>query len=86
MDEEDPSRRLEKCESVLAERAPHRGRGRTLLYLRSVRSVLLTGTEHWVTVNRLIVTHMDEDVYKTVESLIPENHADLGALNPAVLL
>ena len=29
---------------------------------------------------------MDEDVYKTVESFFPEDHADLGALNRAILL
>ena len=53
--------------------------------LRSIRPVLLTGTEHWVTVNRLIATRRDEEVYKTFKSFFPENHADLGALNPAVL-
>ena len=42
--------------------------------LRSVRSVLLTGREHWATVNRLIATRLDEDVYQTVTSFIPENY------------
>ena len=52
----------------------------------AVQSVLLTGREHWATVNRLIATHMDEDVYQTIASYIPENYNDMGALNPAVLL
>ena len=31
--------------------------------LRSIRSVMLTGREHWAMVNRLITTCLDDDVY-----------------------
>ena len=47
---------------------------------------MLTGREHWATVNRLIATRMDEDVYQTVTSYILDNYNNMGALNPAELL
>ena len=31
--------------------------------LRATQSVMLTGREHWTTINRLITTHMNKDVY-----------------------
>ena len=52
----------------------------------TAHSVLLTGRKHWATVNRLIATCLDEDVYQTVTSFIPENYEELGALDPADLL
>ena len=54
--------------------------------LRSIRSVMLTGKEHWVTVIRLIATCLDEDVYQTIDSFIPDNYRGLEELNPAELL
>ena len=47
---------------------------------------MLTGREHWATVNRLIVTRMNEDMYQTVTSYFPDNQNDIGALDPAELL
>ena len=37
-------------------------------------------------VNRLIATRLDENVYQTVASFVPENYDDLGNLDPTVLL
>ena len=54
--------------------------------LRAVQSVMLTGREHWATVNRLIITRMNEDMYQTVTSYFPDNQNDMGALDPAELL
>ena len=54
--------------------------------LRSIRSVMLIGREHWATVNRLIATRLDEDVYQSVASFIPDNYGELEELNPAELL
>ena len=54
--------------------------------LRVVRSVLLIGRDHWATVNRLIATRLNEDVYQTVSSFVPENYEDLRNLNPTKLL
>ena len=54
--------------------------------LRAVQSVLLTGREHWVTVNRLITTRLDEDVYQTVTSFFPDDDVGFEALDPKELL
>ena len=54
--------------------------------LRSIRSVMLTGQEHWATVNRLIATRLDKDIYQTVASLIPDNYEELEGLNLAEML
>ena len=37
-------------------------------------------------VNRLIATRLDENVYQTVASFVPENYDDLGILDSTVLL
>ena len=47
---------------------------------------MLTGQEHWVTVNRLIATCLDNDVYQTITSFIPDNYEELEGLNPVELL
>ena len=47
---------------------------------------MLTGREYWVTVNRLIATCLDEDVYQTVASFIPDNYGGLEELNLVELL
>ena len=54
--------------------------------LRATQSVMLTGQEHWATINRLIATRMNQDVYQTVASYFPNNNATIGALDPEVLL
>ena len=54
--------------------------------LRAMQSVLLMGREHWGTVNRLTAMRLDEDIYQTVPSFIPENYNDLRNLNPTNLL
>ena len=54
--------------------------------LPATRSVMLTGCEHWTTINRLIATRMNEDVYQTVASYFPNNNAEIATLNPEVLL
>ena len=54
--------------------------------LRATRSVMLTGREHWTTINRLIATRMNEDVYQTVASYFPNNNEAMAALDPEVLL
>ena len=48
-------------------------------------SVLLTGRDHWATVNRLIATCLDKNVYQTVASFVPNNYDNLGNLEPTVL-
>ena len=47
---------------------------------------MLMGCEHWTTINRLIATRMDEDVYQTVASYFPNNNEAMAALDPEVLL
>ena len=39
-----------------------------------------------MTVNRLIATRLDKDVYQTVTSFIPDNYEELEGLNPVELL
>ena len=54
--------------------------------IRAIRAALLNEREHWATVNRLIVTRLDEDIYQTVSSFIPESYEDMGTLDPKELL
>ena len=54
--------------------------------LRATRSVNLTGQEHWTTINRLIETCMDDNVYQTVANFFPANREAMAALNPETLL
>ena len=54
--------------------------------LRAARSVNLTEQAHWATINRLIETRMENNIYQTVRDLIPEEHCELEALNPNDLL
>ena len=54
--------------------------------LRAVQSVMLTGREHWATINRLIATCMNENIYQTVASYFPDNHITMEELDPAELL
>ena len=42
--------------------------------LRAMRSVILTEQEHWTTINRLIGTRMDDDVYQMVATFFPTSH------------
>ena len=46
----------------------------------------LTGRKHWATVNRLISTRLDKDVYATVTSFFPEDEEEIEALDPKILL
>ena len=48
--------------------------------------MLLTERKHWVTVNRIIATRLDEDVYQTVTSFFPDDEAEFEALDPKDLL
>ena len=48
--------------------------------LRATQSVMLTGWEHWTTINRLIATQMSEDMYQTVDSFFPNNNEAMAAL------
>ena len=54
--------------------------------LRATRSVMLTEQEHWTTINRLISTSMDNDVYQMVATFFPPSHEAMAALNPEELL
>ena len=54
--------------------------------LRAMRSVMLTEQEHWTTINRLIGTRMDDDIYQTVAMFFPTDREALAALNPRELL
>ena len=54
--------------------------------LQAMQSVMLRGREHWTTINRLIATRMNEDVYQTVASYFPNNNKAMAALDPEVLL
>ena len=47
---------------------------------------MLMGREHWTTINRLIATHMNKDVYQTVASVFPDDEAGFEALDPKELL
>ena len=41
--------------------------------MRAVKSVSLTGPEHWATINRLIYNRLDDINYQTIYSFIPNN-------------
>ena len=47
---------------------------------------MLTEQEHWTTINRLIGTRMDNDVYQTVAAFFPTSREAMVALNPEELL
>ena len=47
--------------------------------------MLLTGREHWVTVNRLITTRLHKEAHQTVTSVIPDDYMDLGKMDPMEL-
>ena len=54
--------------------------------MRAARLVNLTEQAHWATINRLIETRMDNNIYQTVVDLIPEGHHEIEALDPTELL
>ena len=54
--------------------------------LRAACSVNLTEQAHWATINRLIETRMENNIYQTVEDLILEERRELEVLNPNDLL
>ena len=54
--------------------------------LRAACLVNLTEQDHWATINRLIETRMENNIYQTVQDLIPEERHKLEALNPNDLL
>ena len=54
--------------------------------LRATKSVLLKERTYWATVNRLIATHLDKDIYQTITSFFPVDYAEMEALDPTELL
>ena len=54
--------------------------------LKATRSVDLSGPTHWSTINRLIGTRMEHNIYQAVEDLFPEDSVELGRLDPTTLL
>ena len=54
--------------------------------MRAAHSVNLTEQAHWATINRLIGTHMESNIYQTVVDLIPEGHHEIEVLDPNKLL
>ena len=54
--------------------------------LRAARSVNLMEQAHWATINRLIETRMENNIYQTVWDLIPEERRKIEALDPNNLL
>ena len=54
--------------------------------MRAARSVNLSEPAHWATVNRLIETRMDNNIYQTVVDLIPEGRREIEQLDPKELL
>ena len=54
--------------------------------MRATRSVNLTEPAHWATINRLIETHMDNNIYVTVVDLIQEGRHEIKELDPKELL
>ena len=48
--------------------------------------VNLTGQAHWATINRLIRTRMEHNIYQAVEDLFPEDQVMLAGLDPTTLL
>ena len=54
--------------------------------MRAARSVNMTEQAHWATINRLIETRMDNNIYQTRVDLIPEGCREIEALDPTKLL
>ena len=54
--------------------------------MRAARLVNLMEPAHWATINRLIGTRMENNIYQTVLDLIPEERRELEALDPNNLL
>ena len=54
--------------------------------MRAARSVNLTEPAHWATINRLIETCLEHNIYQTVVDLIPEGCHEIEALDPNDLL
>ena len=54
--------------------------------VRAVKSVSLTGPEHWATINQLIYNWLDDGNYQTISSFIPNNYDELWVIDPAELL
>ena len=54
--------------------------------MRAARLVNLTEQAHWATINRLIETRMDNNIYQTVVDLIPEGRREIVELDPKELL
>ena len=54
--------------------------------MRAARSVNLTEPAHWATINRLIGTCLEHNIYQTVVDLIPEGQREIEALDPNDLL
>ena len=54
--------------------------------MQATCSVNLTEHTHWATINWFIGTHMDDNIYQTVEDLIPEDRREIEALDPKDLL
>ena len=54
--------------------------------LRVTLLVMLTVQEHWVTINWLIYTRLDDGTYQTISSFIPNNYDNLRVIDPAELL
>ena len=54
--------------------------------IRAAHSVNLTEPAHWATINQLIGTCMENNIYQTVVDLIPEGCREIEALDPTKLL
>ena len=54
--------------------------------MRAARSVNLSEPAHWATINHLIGTRMEINIYQTVVDLIPEGCREIEALDPNELL
>ena len=54
--------------------------------MRAAHSVNLTEPAHWATINRLIGTCLEHNIYQTVVDLIPEGQREIEALDPKDLL
>ena len=54
--------------------------------MRAARSVNLTEPAHWATINRLIGTRLEHNIYQTVVDLILEGQREIEAPDPNDLL
>ena len=54
--------------------------------VKATRSVDLVGQAHWATINQLIRTRMEHNIYQAVEDLFPEDQLLLAGLDPTILL